>query len=209
MSAKRAIFELRTYALKPTHVSEYINLTKQKFHLRTSHSVLNGFWFHELGGTLNAATHIWQYESLAHRAEVRAALGKDPEWINQYVSKLLPCLASQVNKVCVGTESVSIEKILQANEQKNGVFQLVTAGKSDDLEVFVKNVEEKGNAEFLASFDTVIGAENERSLLFRYGNVDDTLHGVELKGQNSVVIESCKNFKILMRIGVFVFSDRF
>jgi len=188
MSAKRAIFELRTYALKPTHVAEYINLTKQKFHLRTSHSVLNGFWFHELGGTLNAATHIWQYDSLAHRAEVRAALGKDPEWIGQYVSKLLPCLESQVNKVCVSTEGVGIEKILQGNGQEGGVFQLVTAKKSDDLEAFVKNVEMSGKAEFLASLDTVIGAENERSLLFRYGSVDDTLHGIELKGQTSVVM---------------------
>lgn len=188
MSAKRAIFELRTYALKPTHVGEYINLTKEKFHLRTAHSVLNGFWFHELGGTLNAATHIWQYDSLEHRAKVRAALAQDPEWISQYVSKLLPCLESQVNKVCVESHGLSASKILQANDDKNGVFQLVTAKKSDDLKSFVEKVEKSGNAEFMSSLDTVIGKENETSLLFRYGSVDDTLHGIELEGQTSVVM---------------------
>ena len=35
-------------------------LTKEKFHLRTQHSVLLGYWTAELGG-LNQVVHIWYY----------------------------------------------------------------------------------------------------------------------------------------------------
>lgn len=187
--AKQAVFELRTYALKPTHVGEYVALTKEKFHLRTAHSVLNGFWFHELGGTLNAATHIWQYDSLSHRAEVRAALGKDPEWISQYVSKLLPCLESQVNQVCIATPGVSAHGILAPEELKNGVYQMVSYGSSGELDSeYLKSVEACGGS-LLASLDTVIGARNERNLLFRYDSVDDTMHDNAIcEGQKSVVM---------------------
>ena len=33
-------------------------------------------WTAEVGG-LNAASHLWVYDSLAHRAEVRASMAKD------------------------------------------------------------------------------------------------------------------------------------
>ena len=36
------------------------NLSKEKFHLRTQHSVLLGYWTTELGG-LNQVVHLWQY----------------------------------------------------------------------------------------------------------------------------------------------------
>ena len=35
-------------------------LLKEKFHLRTQHSVLLGYWTTELGG-LNQVVHLWQY----------------------------------------------------------------------------------------------------------------------------------------------------
>ena len=36
------------------------NLLQEKFHLRTQHSVLLGYWTTELGG-LNQVVHLWQY----------------------------------------------------------------------------------------------------------------------------------------------------
>lgn len=39
---------------------EYLDLTAKKFHLRTAHSKLVGFWTSEIGG-LNQAVHIWEY----------------------------------------------------------------------------------------------------------------------------------------------------
>merc|ERR1711935_462419 len=102
---KRALcLELRTYALKPSSFGNYIKLSNDKFHLRTAHSKLNGFWIHDLGG-LNAVTHLWEYDSLAHRAQIRANLAADPEWISDYVTHLTPMLAQDVNS-CSGLEEM-------------------------------------------------------------------------------------------------------
>lgn len=54
------IYELRTYSLKPEHMKEYLALTAEKFHLRTSHSILHGYWTVELGG-VNQVVHLWEY----------------------------------------------------------------------------------------------------------------------------------------------------
>ena len=54
------VYELRTYSLKPEHMKEYLTLTAEKFHLRTSHSVLHGYWTVELGG-VNQVVHLLEY----------------------------------------------------------------------------------------------------------------------------------------------------
>jgi len=193
MSAKRAIFELRTYALKPTHVAPYVALTKDKFHLRTGHSILNGFWFHELGGTLNAATHIWQYDSLAHRAQVRAALAGDPDWISQYVKELLPCLDSQVNKVCEVPDWAREGSVFLEGAPKvegTGAFELVTAKAvgAKDAADYAKAIGSLSGVQFQGALETVIGEHDETTFLFRHNDVDSTRHGVKLDGQKSVVM---------------------
>ena len=79
-------------------------LSKEKFHLRTEHSKLLGYWTVELGGlnqvsdkmesphkTLSGkgfgggerttqVTHLWEYDSYSHRAGVRAKLGGHQQW---------------------------------------------------------------------------------------------------------------------------------
>ena len=50
-------------------------------------------------GGLNAVTHLWEYDNLAHRAEIRANLAADPEWIADYVTHLTPMLAEQENSI--------------------------------------------------------------------------------------------------------------
>ena len=51
---------MRTYSLKPEHMKEYLTLTAEKFHLRTAHSILHGYWTVELGG-VNQVVHLWEY----------------------------------------------------------------------------------------------------------------------------------------------------
>ena len=41
-------------------MKDYLTLTAEKFHLRTSHSVLHGYWTVELGG-VNQVVHLWEY----------------------------------------------------------------------------------------------------------------------------------------------------
>merc|ERR1712117_597722 len=64
-------------------------LSKDKFHLRTEHSKLLGYWTVELGG-LNQVTHLWEYDSYSHRAGVRAKLGGHQQWQEEYFQKFCP-----------------------------------------------------------------------------------------------------------------------
>lgn len=96
MGSIHRFVELRWYTIKPSHMQDYVALTGKHFGLRVKHSPLLGFWTMELGG-LNQVFHMWSYESAAHRKHVRDALSKDPEWLNDYVNKMLPCLESQRN----------------------------------------------------------------------------------------------------------------
>merc|ERR1712154_227439 len=117
-------------------------------------------------------THIWQYDSLEHRAKVRAALGQDPDWVSQYVSKLLPCLESQVNQVCVATPGVEQKMLSTASEAKGGVFQMVTVPKdSENFSEYIQAIENGTSGRLLSSLDTVVGPK-DRNLLFRYDKVD-------------------------------------
>lgn len=54
------VYELRTYAIWPQHLKDFLYLTTEEFHLRTSQSKLIGYWTTELGG-LNEVVHIWEY----------------------------------------------------------------------------------------------------------------------------------------------------
>ena len=59
-ASSKKIYELRTYNLKPECVKPFVNMTLEKFHIRTQASKLNGYWSTELGG-INQVVHIWEY----------------------------------------------------------------------------------------------------------------------------------------------------
>lgn len=59
------VYELRTYSIKPQHVKDFLTLTSEEFHLRTSQSKLIGYWTSELGG-LNEVVHLWEYGKSLH-----------------------------------------------------------------------------------------------------------------------------------------------
>ncbi len=72
------IYELRTYTLKPGSVAEFEERFAQRKPLREKHSKLGGFWHTEFG-PLNQVVHIWPYENLQHRQDVRDAMAQDPD----------------------------------------------------------------------------------------------------------------------------------
>ena len=72
------IYELRTYTLKPGSVPEFEERFTKRQPFREKHSKLGGFWHTEFG-PLNEVVHIWPYESLQHRQDVRDAMAKDSD----------------------------------------------------------------------------------------------------------------------------------
>ena len=73
------IHEIRTYDLKAGAVPEFLQKTGELINKRLEYSPLVGFFYTEVG-PLNRVVHIWQYEDLNQRTEVRAQVVKDGVW---------------------------------------------------------------------------------------------------------------------------------
>jgi hypothetical protein len=86
------IYEMRVYTVKPGCVAEYEARFGEAYQAREKYSKL-GAMFHTDIGPLNQVIHIWQYESLQQRSEIRAASAKDPSGL--WPPKTSELLASQ------------------------------------------------------------------------------------------------------------------
>ena len=74
------IYEFRTYDLKPRSVPEFEKRTAAKWQEgRGDYSDLFGFWQTE-AGPLNQVVHVWPYEDLNQRSDVRAKVVEKGVW---------------------------------------------------------------------------------------------------------------------------------
>jgi hypothetical protein len=73
------IYEIRTYTIKPGSTAEFESRFGQAVPAREKYSPLAAFW-HTEAGPLNQVIHVWGYEDLQHRAQVRAKAAEDPNW---------------------------------------------------------------------------------------------------------------------------------
>lgn len=64
------IYEMRTYDLMPRSVPEVEKRTAEKLPGRLKYSPLGGFWHTEMG-PLNQIVHIWPYDDMNQRADIR------------------------------------------------------------------------------------------------------------------------------------------
>mgnify|MGYP001604724877 CR=1 FL=1 len=80
------IYEIRTYDLRPGSLAEVEKRFAEKLPGRQSLSPLAGFWHSEIG-LLNQVVHIWPYDDLSHRANVReqATSGDWPPDISEFI----------------------------------------------------------------------------------------------------------------------------
>ncbi|MBW1960233.1 MAG: NIPSNAP family protein [Deltaproteobacteria bacterium] len=88
------IYEMRTYTLKPGTVAEFEKRFEASLANRLKHSELAAFWHTEIG-PLNQVIHIWPYENLGQREEIRARTAKEPDWPPK-VQDLLLTMESQI-----------------------------------------------------------------------------------------------------------------
>ena len=73
------IYEVRTYTLKPGFVATFEENFGKALPYREKYSKLGAFWHTEIG-PLNQVIHVWPYESVDQRNEIRAEASKDPNW---------------------------------------------------------------------------------------------------------------------------------
>ncbi|MFP6594378.1 MAG: NIPSNAP family protein [Dehalococcoidia bacterium] len=73
------IHEFRTYDLKPGSIAAYIERVSDVIEERKKLSPLVGYFYTEVG-RLNRVLHIWQYDSVEHRDEMRAKAVAGGNW---------------------------------------------------------------------------------------------------------------------------------
>ena len=73
------IYEVRTYVLKPGSVPQFEENFAKSLPHREKYSKLGALWHTEFG-TLNQVIHMWPYESVEERQQIRAEAAKDPHW---------------------------------------------------------------------------------------------------------------------------------
>lgn len=73
------IYEIRTYTLTPGSIPEFEKRFEAALPHRTPYSELAAFWHTEFG-PLNQVIHVWPYEDLSHRTEVRRRAAGETAW---------------------------------------------------------------------------------------------------------------------------------
>ena len=73
------IHEIRTYQLQSGTTPQFLAATGAMVEKRIEYSPLIGFFYTEVG-QLNQVVHIWQYDDLNHRTEIRANVVEDGIW---------------------------------------------------------------------------------------------------------------------------------
>ena len=73
------IHEFRTYDLKPGSIAAYIERVSDVIEERKKLSPLVGYFYTEVG-RLNRVLHIWQYDSVEHRDDMRAEAVARGNW---------------------------------------------------------------------------------------------------------------------------------
>ncbi len=96
------IYELRSYRLHPGKVPEWLEHFKGGLQARVKYSKPVAIWSSEVG-ELNRVVHLWHYENLEHRAQVRKAVMADPGW-KETVAKLQPLMQVMESKILIPTE---------------------------------------------------------------------------------------------------------
>lgn len=92
------IVEQRTYTTLPGKWRDYLALYEAEgldIQMRVLGRMV-GYYTTE-AGPLNQIVHLWAYQDLDERAQLRAELLQDPAW-RTYVAKMLPLLQSQESK---------------------------------------------------------------------------------------------------------------
>lgn len=77
--------------------------------MRYAASPALGYWATELGG-INQVIHIWPYDSLQQRTQIRQNLALDPAWNKEYMDLMRPMLDKQFNSLLLPLVPISVPK---------------------------------------------------------------------------------------------------
>lgn len=98
------IVEQRTYDFQPGTLPKFFKLYEETGAREMQQRILGnllGYFTTELG-PLNQTVHLWGYASLDDRAERRAALAAEPDWL-AFLAQVTPLMQRQESKILIPT----------------------------------------------------------------------------------------------------------
>lgn len=77
------LIDLRTYRVRPGKLPQELDLyAKRGFASQLRHLGSPVAYLQAESGDLNTLVHLWAFEDAGDRAQKRAAMMRDPEWLN-------------------------------------------------------------------------------------------------------------------------------
>lgn len=110
------IYEIRTYTLAPGSIPEFEKRFEAALPHRAKYSELAAFWHTEFG-PLNQVVHVWPYDDLCHRTEVRRRAAGDPNWPPKN-SELILSMQSEIFK------AAPYSPILGGGQKMGNVYEM-------------------------------------------------------------------------------------
>ncbi|XP_064641593.1 protein NipSnap homolog 3A-like [Lineus longissimus] len=174
------VYELRCYQVNVKDMKTYIEVTTDPgIKIRTKYSKLLGYWQSEYGGICNQVVHMWVYDSLQHRIQLRKGLTSDPAWISDYLSHVLPMWNFQENSLMRLLPWASIP----SEVKDGGIYQLEKLTLTGDIGKEMGRIAEYGLAadegtdrQLIGAWNVICGKLNTVNLLHRYGSQDAAIH---------------------------------
>ena len=90
------IHELRTYTTQPGAVPEILKANEEvgREVRGDDYGVLEGYWYTDFG-PLNQVMHLWRYDTMEQRDQMRAELGQLEGWVKEYIPRIRPLIVKQ------------------------------------------------------------------------------------------------------------------
>jgi hypothetical protein len=93
--SKQGVQELRIYSVKTGCTRAFVDHFEQVgLPIAKKYMFLVGFWTTKFGN-LNDVYHLWDFESLAHRDEIRAFMHQDSDWRSLFIPKVRELVVRQ------------------------------------------------------------------------------------------------------------------
>ena len=164
------IYEIRTYALKPRSVPEFGKRTAALLPGRLAYSNLGGFWHTEIG-PLNQVVHIWPYDDLNQRAEIRTRAVADGKWPPQN-DDIIVDMESEIYHPAPFMTPLGDRDIGPVYEMRSYTYPVGTIPKV--LEYWGKNIVEREKLSPLAGcWYSELGRLNKFVHLWAYKSLDE------------------------------------
>ncbi|KAL8589312.1 hypothetical protein ACOMHN_052315 [Nucella lapillus] len=162
-SSADKVYELRLYQMKPECYRDSLDMLKQYWPVRTTHSQDVGSWMTELGGICETI-HMWEYDGLGDRIARRQNVANDPVWRKEFLPKFfeqshkLNCLLLKPHK--------GSEVITTVSPSEKAVYELFNA------QAGLYSPKSDNNETVIGHFETVYGKAMGEFVLYRYTDPD-------------------------------------